>query len=99
MRTVEWSAKAERQLAIWIHHLAESAGADVAKRANDEARRKATGLARFSGYRRSRWAGYQELSLRGWHKILVFRITPDRAIIAAIYDMRQDLSRMSPRPE
>ena len=96
MRTVEWSAKAERQLASRIDRLFEVAGADVAKRANNEARRIATGLARFSGHRRSRWPGYQELSLSGWHKIIVFRITPDRVIIAAIYDMRQDLSMMSP---
>ena len=96
MKAVEWSAKAERQLASWIGHLADAAGPQVAKRANDEARRKATGLARFAGYRRSCWEGYQELSLRDWHKIVVFRTTPSRVIIAAIYDTRQDLSRVRP---
>ena len=99
MKPVEWSAKAERQLASWIDHLAEVAGPDIAERANNEARRKATGLERFSGYRRSRWTGYQELSLRGWHKIIVFRTKPDRVVITAIYDMRQDLSMISLKSE
>ena len=96
MRTIEWSAKAERQLTSWIDGLAEAGGPDVAKRANDAARRKANGLARFSGHRLSRWPGYQELSLTDWHKIIVFRLSLDRVIIAAIYDMRQDLSRVRP---
>ena len=96
MRAVEWSSKAERQLASWIDHLAEAAGPETAKRANDEARRGASGLASFSGYRRSRWEGYQEVSLRDWHKIIVYRLVRDRVVIAAIYDMRQDLSRVRP---
>jgi plasmid stabilization system protein ParE len=99
VRAVEWSANAERQLASWIDHLADATGLDVAKRANDEARRKATSLARFAGYRPSRWAGYQELSLQDWHKTMVFRTTSNRVIIAAIYDMRQDLRAVSPQPE
>ena len=96
MRTVEWSSKAERQLASWIDYLAEAAGAETAKRANDEARRKADGLASFSGHRRSRCEGYQELSMGDWHKIIVFRLTRDRVVIVALYDMRQDLSRVRP---
>ena len=96
MRTVEWSSKAERQLGSWIDHLAEQAGPETAKRANDEARRKAEKLASFSGYRRSRWEGYQELSLGNWRKIVVFRLTRDRVVIVALYDMRQDLGRVRP---
>lgn len=96
MRTVEWSAKAERQLDIWIAYLRAAAGADLAKRANDEVRSKAAGLARFSGYRESWWPGYQHTSLGDWHKLLVYRVESDRVIIRALYDMRQDLSRVKP---
>ena len=99
MRTVEWTAKAERQLASWINYLADAAGPHLAERAHREARLKADSLARFSGYRSSRWSGYQELSLTPWSKIIVFRQVPGRVIIVALYDMRQDLGAVSPEAE
>ena len=99
MRTVEWTAKAEQQLASWIDHLAAAAGPHLAERAYREARRKADSLARFSGYRPSRWSGYQEMSLTPWRKIIVFRQVPGRVIIVALYDMRQDLDAVSPDAE
>ena len=96
MRAVERSFKAERQLAAWIDHLAEVAGEETAKRGNDAAHAKASGLARFSGHRRSRWNGYQEIALADWHNIIVFRVMLDRVIVVALYDMRQDLRRVRP---
>ncbi len=99
MRTVEWSAKAEKQLAAWIDHLVDAAGPELAQRAYEGVLQKANGLAYFSGHRRSRWSGYQELSLREWHKIIVFRLTHGCVFVTAIYDMRQDFSAVSPETE
>jgi plasmid stabilization system protein ParE len=96
VRTVQWSAKAERQLDAWIDHLVGVVDLETASRASEAARRTASNLGRFAAHRPSRWAGYREVSLRSWHKIIVYRVQPDRIIISAVYDMRQDLSRVQP---
>ncbi len=96
MKTVEWSSRAERQLASWIRYLVRVAGAELAERANTEVQEKAASLAQFSGHRESWWPDYQHISLGDWHKLLVYRVEGNRVIVAALYDMRQDLTRVKP---
>ncbi len=95
MRAVEWSTKAEGHLDQWIDYLDRVAGPEVAFRGRTAARAKAASLARFAGHQRSlRWKGYQEASLKPWHKLLIYRVIGDRVEVSALFDMRQDLSRV-----
>ena len=54
---------------------------------------------RLSDGRPSRWPGLREISLTDWHKFVVYREDEDEVLIIAFYDMRQDLSTVSPMPE
>ena len=97
---VRWADEAEAHLDLWIDQLI---GLDdrLAKRARDETKDAAERLMiRFPIYRSSlRWPGFQELPLHDWHKIIVYQVAPDEVIVGALFDMRQDLTRVQPRPE
>ena len=54
---------------------------------------------RDSDGRISRWPGLREVGLSDWHKLLVFRVSPSSVTIVALYDMRQDLSVVSPEAD
>ena len=97
---VRWSAEAEALLDRWIDDLIQL-DERLARRARTEIRTAAGRLAtRFHIYRASlRWPGFQELPVSDWHKIIVYQVAPDEVIVAALFDMRQDLTRVQPRPE
>jgi plasmid stabilization system protein ParE len=51
-------------------------------------------------YRASRrWPGRQELLLRRWRKLVVYRVVPGEVQVLAFFDQRQDLSRVYPEAE
>ncbi len=51
------------------------------------------------GRRSLRWPRYYEWSLTAQHKLLIYE-SDDRVLqVVALYDMRQDLSLLSPTPE
>jgi plasmid stabilization system protein ParE len=97
---VRWSAEAETLLDLWIDDLIE-VDERLAKRARTEIRAAAGRLSTRSHiYRASlRWPGFQELPVSDWHKIIVYQVAPDEVIVAALFDMRQDLDALSPPTE
>jgi plasmid stabilization system protein ParE len=97
---VRWADEAEAHLDIWIDQLIE-VDERLAKRARTEIRTAAGRLTtRFHIYRASlRWPGFQELPVSDWHKIIVYQVAQNEVIVAALFDMRQDLMRVQPRPE
>lgn len=95
---VRWADEAEAHLDVWIDRMVET-DERPARRARDEIKSAAERLAtRFPIYRASlRWPGFQELPVRDWHKIIVYQAAPDEVIVAALFDMRQDLMRVQPK--
>ncbi len=100
MRTVEWAARAEMQLAGWIDYLAAEATDALAKEANYDVRAKSDRLGkRPFDHRLSRWPGYREMSLIRWRKIAVYQVLDDKVVVVAFYDARQDLSIAAPETD
>ena len=97
---VRWADEAEAHLDVWIDRLIDQ-DARLARRARDEAKAAVERLStRFHIYRASlRWSGFQEMPLQDWHKIVVYQVLPDEVIVAALFDMRQDLDLVHPTPE
>ncbi len=97
MRRLEWSTPARRQFNAYIDYLLGESPRS-AERASREVLAAARRLAAqsFMG-RPSRWPGLRELSLRRWRKILVYKVEADEVRIVALYDTRQDLSRVTPQ--
>lgn len=99
VRTSRWSLDARRQFLRWFIDFAEQ-DETLARKAADliEARAEKAARRPYDG-RPSRWPGLREASLKRWHKLLVYEVTDTEAVIIAFYDMRQDLSVVSPTPE
>lgn len=96
--TVRWTASAEDDLRAYIGYLlerdpgtADRAKRDIASRVELLGRRPGTG-------RKSRWPGLHEFSLTQWRKIVVYRTRADDGVLViALYDARQDLTKMKPQ--
>ena len=99
MRTSRWSIDAQRQFGGWLNYLVaenEALGKDAA--IIIEARAAKLAQRPFDG-RPSRWPSLRELSLPRWRKLLIYEVKDAEVVIIAFYDMRQDLSAVSPTPE
>ena len=97
MRTVEWSTPARRQFNAYIDYLIienPRAAERASKTVLTAARRLATHpfIARAS-----RWPGLRELSLTRWRKIVVYKVEGQLVRIVALYDARQDLTKVKPQ--
>ncbi len=97
---VRWTEEAETHLANWIDQLID-VDSRLARRARNESKAAAKRLSiRFHIYSASlRWPGFQELPLSDWHKIIVYQVAPDEVIVTALFDMRQALALVQPKPE
>jgi plasmid stabilization system protein ParE len=95
--SVEWSGPARRAFNTYIDYLIEAAPRS-AQRASREiaAATERIGRRPLIG-RPSRWPGLREWSLRRWKKIVVYRVEAEQIVILALYDARQDLTRVTPK--
>ena len=99
MRRLRWSREARIQYRSWLAYLA---GIDpaLATRGGRFVDSRTIALAsRPTDGRPSRWPGLRELGLTDWHKLVVYREDEAEVVVIAFYDMRQDLSVVSPAPE
>jgi plasmid stabilization system protein ParE len=99
MRRIRWSDDAAIALEGYLDNLAEQ-NSSAAINARLVFLKRAQSLLShpFKG-RTSRWLGLRELSVPRWRKILVYQVTEAEIIVIAVYDARQDLAGLSPRPE
>ncbi len=97
MMRVQWATPAELSLDAYIGYLA-ARNPPIAQEARADIQKSTALLGDhpFLG-RPARWPGLRELSLLRWRKIGVYRVEVDRVLIVALYDARQDLSRMTPQ--
>jgi plasmid stabilization system protein ParE len=99
MRLVRWSKEARDAQRDWLDYL-ESQDRRLTDRVlvESEALSLRIGNRPFA-YRPSRWTGLREASLLRWHKVLVFQVLEAEVLILSLYDARQDLTRVQPKPE
>ena len=96
MRKVVWTTRARGLQREWLEYLSDI-DPDIAARALEESEAALDRLARRSlPGRSSRWRGLREWPLTDWHKIVVFELREEEVVVRAIFDMRQDLTRVRP---
>jgi plasmid stabilization system protein ParE len=94
---VQWTTPAEASLDAHLSYLAARSPV-IAPEARADIQKSIALLGDhpFLG-RPARWPGLRELSLLRWRKIAVYRVEEERVLILALYDARQDLTRVDPR--
>jgi plasmid stabilization system protein ParE len=91
-----WSPRSIRDLDSFLDYLHERSPS-AARKARADIDKAVERLSRRPhNVRTARWPGLRECSLTKWRKIIVFRTVREDIEVVAIYDARQDLTKVSP---